>query len=265
MVTKKQKNERRNSLFANLFQSSLTVIISFIISTGLIGGSGYLLFTQSEKQKNIFIALNQLEMETEGIKTWGQLSEVGSRSWITDESNIKKFGLIFNTLNAAKDQPKLEPTFVSTSLDWCDSSLLTLSSEQGIVDGVIVSGADNLVKARQETLSQMYLEQILIIQDVRDLMISWENETSLIRTNKLNSISDKDRNLIALITMINTQSDQIISAKLLEEKYFEQRLNQLTNDVNQMHSLKNWAIIGVTIGIIYFIVLVYGAKKYYFG
>jgi len=264
MTTKAQIKKRRDNLIENFFQNGLALFTAFIFSVALVGGLGYVLFTQKTEENAVYESAQDILKHSNDVNAWVQLLTYYSAGWLMNSEKLDQFGVIYKTLENSQNQGKLDLSFASSASHWCRNTLNVLSAEKAQIDGVTISESDYLIKAHQQSMSKSYQGQIDLTYAMQDIITNWENETGAARASKFLSLEKPIREQASLIKQIRTQSDQIVVAKKAEQQQFHQEYAELQDRMIQIQTKKNLSIVGVVVGIIWLIALAFGAKKYYF-
>jgi hypothetical protein len=111
-------SKKPQHMLDKLVEQSASTVLSFVLSTALLGGSGYLLF-QLPEERQIF-SRAALEFR----KSSAELSASRDMYKVYSDFEIERIGDIYKefTRNIPTQQP-LNPTFVSESLSWISDTL----------------------------------------------------------------------------------------------------------------------------------------------
>ena len=263
--THKKKKKRRANRIENFLQNRLALLATIIFSTALVAALGYILYHEQAGENGVLDSINQLGQQSESLKANTQLLAVGKDGWLMNPANPAEVRVIFRKLKENSTQGKLDFQFLSTSLNWLSQSLETLLLQKNQMDGAATLEADHIAKAHQQSISDAYRRQMELIRRLKDIIDSWENETPVTRAQELISIEEQILQESALTQNVSAESDQLAQAQKTEEQQFGDKLTRLQESKHQLQVRKNFAMVGIIIGITWLAGLIMSGRKYYFN
>lgn len=253
MSNKKASNQEADNLFQKIVENSLSLILSFIFSIGLIGGASYLLF---DSQKD-FLEFKKYEVvftnELNAANVQCQICEINKNGWFSQDD---KQAYTFELLAKLKDQKAsqtLAPDFSAEVRSWCLTSLMQLSSEQGQIKGYLPD--NELVLKYQTELLTTYEQQIFMLDEMKSLVLYWENETVLQRETRIENINNAILKLTSSFQSLLSINEQILAQYDKEQIELEQQFNEFNRQYNSLQTKRGLAIIGILVGLTVFIII----------
>jgi hypothetical protein len=265
MAGRKQKKKRRPNRIEKFLQNRLALPATIILSTVLVAALGYITYHEQAEENGVIDSINQLGKQSESVKANSQLLALGKDGWFTNPANPAEVRSIFRKLKENSAQGKLDFQFFSTSLNWLSQSLETLSLQKNQMDGVAASEADPIAKAHQQSISEAYQRQMELIRRLQDSIDAWEHETPVTRSQELISIEEQILQESALTQNVSAESHQLAEAQKKEEGELGEELTRLQESKHQLQVRKNFAMLGIILGITWLAGLILSSRKYYFN
>jgi hypothetical protein len=263
MAGKKQKKKRRANRIEKFLQNRLALPATIILSTVLVAALGYITYHDQAEENRVLDSIDQLGKQSESVKANSQLLAVGKDGWFMNPANPAEVRAIFRKLKENSAQGKLDFQLFSTSLNWLSQALDTLSLQKNQMDDAVTLEADQIARAHQQSISDIYQRQMELIRRLKDMIDSWENETPVTRSQELISIEEQILQESALTRNVSAESHQLAEAQKKETGQFGEKLTRLQESKHQLQVRKNFAILGIIIGITWLAGLIMGARKYY--
>ncbi len=258
MTKKKRKTAKKPELpkiLDKLVEQSLTLILSFIFTTALIGGCGYLLFQFSGELNALDRELLEYDVKANQLNSFNEMLETVSTGLLADETEKSQFSETLETITSNILVEKLDPVFVSESLDWISVAMQRAFLEQGQVKGYQVIGDDE--QNLQNNFTVQYDYWISHLKDIDSIIRNWNTDTQTERDKKLESMSYQALDSISNFSEIKINLSQLKAQSELDKKFLEQNTNELLTRTRIMWLKFSLAGTGIIIG---FAVLIYISK-----
>ncbi len=257
MSNKKASDQEADNLFQKIVENSLSLILSFIFSIGLIGGASYLLF---DSQKD-FLEFKKYEVvftnELNAAQVQCQICEINKNGWFSQHDKQAYTFELLSKLKDQKDSQTLPPDFSDEVRSWCLTSLMQLSSEQGQIKGYLPD--NELVLKYQTELLTTYEQQIFMLDEMKSLVLYWENETVVQRETRLENINNAILKLTSSFQSLLSINEQILSQYDKEQIELEQQFNEFNRQYNSLQTKRGLAITGILAGATVFIIVAVSA------
>jgi hypothetical protein len=160
-------------------------MLSFILATGLLGGSSYLLFQVPLEQDALRHQAQDLSDRLDQEHRFdGMLSAIGS-GWFSDLNNSLQEQNILAALVAGTRGPVAESSLQEASA-WTTASLSRLASERGRIEGY--SFAASTMQAFREGMLKRYSAALLVLSEVDDMLRHWKAEDRRARMERFAKI-----------------------------------------------------------------------------
>lgn len=227
-------------------ESTLRIVITTIISVGLIGGGGFLLFTYKNEIKSVNQTMAYYEMQSAEINLDIQMMNIEISGWFPDLSHVKEMAQVYCGLKNSCTDRSLEQTFSKKTLIWCFQAMNQLTSERGQVKGFIFSIES--FKRHQRAMISFYDALINYVQKQCELTSKWDILSKEERQEQIISIErawfDVNEKVSTMDNLVQTQSDCDLRNKQ-NQRLFEEGESKL-NDLLIKGIL---SIFGVALGV----------------
>ncbi|GAB1470545.1 hypothetical protein MASR2M66_14230 [Chloroflexota bacterium] len=264
MVKSKRKNAKKSevpNILDKLVEQSLTLILSFIFSTALIGSCGYLLFQFSGEINSLDRELLEYDVQASQSKSFNDMLDVMLTGSIADETEKSQFSDIIEEITNDVSAKKLDPAFVSESLDWIATALKRLSEEQGQVMGYQVFGEAE--KNLQNNFVAQYDYWINYIKETDSIIRYWDKDSPEERDKKLESLQYQLLDSLTNMSETRINLAQLREQSELDKKFLEQNTKELLTKYRILWIKSSLAGTGIIIGLAIFFYLGKSAVKKY--
>lgn len=240
--------KKLGTLLEKIYSSVFGTIISFLVSGGLIGGCGYLLFNYQTNANQLTEKGIQIEQIGNEFGVSCGPCKVYSNGWFTENEhkNPENARLIYSQVLDSLYQTVLEPNFSSNAIDWCNSSVTSLNIERGKIRGYALSNATQ--KAYQEAMIVVYDEQIVVLTNLHDFIANWKSESPEDKLNYMETINQANSNITAAYQTLMTLTPQILSELEIEKKKLDLTFNESTVIYRTLRIKSGLSIIGIFLG-----------------
>lgn len=260
----KNKQPSFQDLLTKLVENTFALILSFILSTALIGGASYLLFDIQSEVDEINRLVIEAEKQTAEAKSYHDMIAIHAEGYINDENQRNQIYEIVSYLGTHKCEDKLEKDYSESTLDIINTIVLQLIKEKGQISGF--SPKDELLKTRQQTLISWYDNELTIFDEISGMIINWEKETVDDRDKRLLRLAESFGIASEIMSSLIIQSEQIVY-DIENVKYSE--LNQLETEITgkqsrlQLKKIFSW--VGVAVGLCCLFILAFYTRKIYWS
>lgn len=264
MSPKKRKTAKKPELpniLDKLVEQSLTLILSFIFTTALIGGCGFLLFQFSGELNALDRELLEYDVKANQLDSFSDMLEVVSTGLLADETEKSQFNKILQTITSNILAEKLDPVFVSESLDWIAVALPRASLEKGQVKGYQVFGDD------EQNLQNNFLVQydywISHLKSIDSIIRNWNTDSQAERDKKLEALQYQALDSVSNLSEIKINLSQLKEQDEIEKSFLEQKTKELLTKYRVLWMKFSLAGTGIIIGLAILIFISKAALKKY--
>ncbi len=254
------KIQRSQEFIDKLLSQTISLIVTFLFSIGLVGGSSYILFDLQKELLELEEYLLVFETIQDEVELSCAICEITNNGWLSPENAERTFS-ITETILTNKHEPKLEREFASDSLRWCEKSILQISREEGRVSGFVFD--NDLSKKHQEIVLKQYglYEEILI--EFINTIENWEVKFESDRDLHLEVIHANIKELLAAFESYFSLNEQIIKDYETKKQELDHEYDEFKMQYWKISNRYYLSIVGIILGLIIFIiVLVYSIKRY---
>jgi uncharacterized protein YbcI len=242
-------------------ENSISLFLSFVFSIGLIGGFSYLLF-DSQKE---FLEFKKYETvftsEINSAKVQCQICELTKDGWFSQHEKQTHTIELLQKLIDQKAEQTLSPDFSAEVRTWCITSLMQLSSEKGRIGGYLPD--DELVLKYQQAILANYEQEIFVVNEMKSMVLYWENETLSQRDVRIENINSAILNLTSSLQSLLSISEQIVARYDQEEIELEQKFNEFDRLYKSIQTKRFLAVAGILVGLVIFLTVSISAYKRY--
>lgn len=261
---KRTKTELTESkkLSEMIFSQSAGTLISVFISVVFIWSCSYMFVDRHEEIKSVNDAVYVIDQQLAEVNTGSDMLQVKIHGWFSETDNLSRFASIITQLNGSASQAELDSVFVSNSVNWLASASLQLNDEKGLIDGYVFT--DEMYKAEQKTVSNIYAQQILIHDKAGALLRNWSNETVESRNQKLSEITASLSQEVSLLSQSNSLTNQHALEMQSDKESDLRKLDELLNKLKITRIKTIVAFIGFVLGLLLiFFVFWYAYQKFF--
>lgn len=250
---KRKRNNPIQDILDKIVQHSLALIVTFVFSTGLIGGSSYLLFKADAELLQLNQIYSELELSTSEIELDTQLVSFASTGWFSSTTQTEEMLSLLDSLDSQKDQETLDPVFASNSLDWCHKAALQLMNERGQIRGFVLSA--EVPKSFQAELLKFYDSNLQIVDALKEMIVNWEIETPEDREKELRSTKLATFEIFQSTNAMLVKLSQMDSELAQEARENERRFKTGINLIEVNTTKRILSMIGIGTGVTILIVI----------
>ena len=244
-ATKKLSKDKEWSKI--ITESTLRIVITTIISIGLIGGGGFLLFTHKNEIKSIDQTWADFDMQSAEVKLATQMINSQVSSWFTDLLHGEEMVQVYRCLRNSATDRSLEQTFSRKTLLWCFQAMSQLTSERGQVKGFIFS-IDSYKRYQTATIT-FYDALINYVQKICELTSKWDTLSEKERQEQIIfierawfDVNERVNTRLSLSLHIQSESDLLI-------KQNQRRLEETKSKLIDLMIKSILSTFGVVLGI----------------
>lgn len=254
-------SENNKKIFEDIFKNGIVLIFSFLISSGLLGGSGYILFESEKEWQKLSEFPTRLAEENKDAQPYLDMDNVIGNGWFMNEQNMKSFGSVIDYLSLVQSRPTLDKEFVSNTIFWIDNSESQLRKERGIISGY--NFEDDLLTKHQQSTLDLYDLQITENNQIRSMINNWETMSPEQRNQEYQILVGYMAKVLEKLPALTTESSQIIEQTKLKQAKLDDDYNEVIAQYNSYQRRVNASIAGIIIGFIALSFSLWSGYKYY--
>ncbi len=253
VVKTASKSNFFDELIEKIVQQTLGLIVSFIFTTMLIGGSGYVLFQFPTELNATDPDSLELEVKQEQLETLNKILEITNNGWLFDSNEIAKTGEITKWMSQNIRVEKIENDFYLETTNWTSQALLRIAFERGEINGYKLDS--EIDQNLQNSIVHEYDLRIEILRQMEDLFRYWNGETTEERIKRLEVIQTPIYDSIVNLSEIEAKYNQLEAQKELELKKYQQKVDEINTKKYVAFGKLSLSIVGIIIGISIFYAL----------
>lgn len=250
----RQPPNKPSKFLEKIVDNTVGLIVAFVFSTALLGGSAYLLFEaplESDKLDREIAEMGNMFAE-ENRAT--QMISIINAGWILNVANMEQLGSINQTLIDNATSLTLTQSFADAAYTFCTTSTLQLTDERGQIKGFVFEKP--LLREHQATQIKNYDAIIGVLNGIMDTLVNWSQDTLEARLSRYDKITAHFLESKEAIAGIQAQFTQILAAHPLTLEELDQRRNELMTKISLWQTRSILSMIGIIVGISILIALV---------
>jgi len=251
----------QKSLFQIIAENTIGLITTAILSIGLIGGCGYLLFDAQNELNKIEQANAEVEKQLAEINLGIEMAKIVGSGWYSEKSNGMTLGTTIALLEASLPYDSLDDLFAKKTVTWSLMSLEQLTSEKEKISRYVFT--EKPILQSQSATQKAYDTQIILIQEILKLAQRWKEKNFSERQSQFDTIQLKWIDQKASVNALDSARSQIFSDKEIAKKQSELKFDEMNDNYNSF-TIRLWlSVIGVILGLVLFFgSIAYLTKKY---
>lgn len=225
LVQTERKSNLLDELLEKAVQQTLSLILSFVFTTALIGGSGYVLFQFPIELNAIKPKSLELEAKKEQLETLDKILAITGNSWLLDRAEIARAGEITKWMAQNIQVETIEQTYYLETTDWINQALIRIAYERGEINGYHLE--NEYYKNMQESIVHEYDLRINILRQMDDIFLHWNKETTAERLERFKTIEGPIYDSTGNLSEIGAKYNQLLAQKEIDLKDYEQRQEEV--------------------------------------
>lgn len=251
------KKSQDRSFLKTVSEKTIGLVVTTVLSVGLIGGTGYLLFGAKNELHELAQVTAEFERQGEEFQLGQRMVEVIGSGWFSTPSSAKQMVSIMIELQSHLAEDHLDDSFAEDALDWCFESLAQLSRERGRISGY--SFSNETIQLSQSAAVDVYDSYVDLTQEMFELVTHWGNETAAQREVRYARIQLKWVSVSESVSALDSVKAQVKSdiEALMREN--ERQFNNASDRYEMFFTRVFLSVLGMAIGLV---VLVFVAWKF---
>lgn len=244
-------------LIESLGQHTLKLVVTFLFSVCLIGGSSFILFEATAEVDRI----KQVILEnTEHLNEFGsfiEMQKIIGYGWIYTDGNLDQITALYAELLNRRNSGQVDIEFSRNAIDWCTKSLSQLRSEKGQISGYVFSTETQ--RLHQVDNVTTYDAYIKAVEGINEFVGFGEDELPEDRNARLRSIK----------IAIDQASEASTAAKARlslfsdhEEQQIRLGIERVDNELDLLKLKINLSFVGIAVGVIILGVIIFRYFRY---
>lgn len=244
----RHKKNKTNRLAKLLVENGYLFVLSFVLSTGLISGSGYLLFQLPIERNSLERQISDFRSSGSEYTSFNNMSDVYLTGWFSDKNQQQHTSDVLAYLGSNISSGQLDQTFTDGTLDWISKSLPILSSEKGRIDGFVFT--NEIERGVQQNMVSEYDNQIAFFDEMDGLIRNWKNEQPADRDKYLASMQQSALDSMSTLQSTLSKLSQLNTQVEVDKQNAQQKSNDLSSQVQIIWLKTMLSIAGVILGVL---------------
>ncbi|MFZ5449258.1 MAG: hypothetical protein ACOZFS_11540 [Thermodesulfobacteriota bacterium] len=246
-MNKSRRRQQKVGFIDKIADHIISMVLSFLFTIGLIGGSGYILFQSPAEENAVDRQTQELANQATSIRQFNDMLNVFASGWFADQTNFQPEGVFIQELSRNTTAQALDPTLKQEVLNWTSESLMRLTSEKGHIEGFVFS--NDFERAFQQHYLKIYSIRISMTEQLDELALNWEQKRPQSREERLELIQALRLDQIGNLQGIFSKISQLQDRTRIELQQAEQTKKDLTSQIRIIWLKNLLAIIGIVIGV----------------
>src|ERR1700674_326873 len=244
----KRSQRTPTGIIDRLLEQSAVNLLGFILSTALIGGSGYLLLQLPNEMNAIRRAQLEFERVSEEFTQspfWNNIAGF-PRSELT-AGRVDRMHEISRELGrTAAKEGQLDQTFASVSLSWISSTRVEYEREKGRVKGFVL--VDAIEKAFQQDVVEECDARIAMLNEMYEMIGNWAAERLADRDKRFSTLERLARESRGRFAGMISKGDQLNMPLKIFPKQAAQMVAELETQIQAIQIKIFLAAAGIIVG-----------------
>jgi|GEM_PF-6048396 len=246
-MKKTKQQSQRASLSDKILDQSISLFISFVLTTALIGGGGYIL-TQYPVEKNaIDRKIKDYSSVATEMRRFNDMESIFITGWFADKRAWREEEQLFQNLTDNVAEQTINPTIREDVLTWINTTLPRLKSERGRIAGYIL--VDEVERSLQEDFLKQYDIVLNRIKSIDEMVRNWDELKRKSRDEHLSLIQDATLSSMENLQALISKSEQLRDQDRAKLTDFEQKGIELSTEKQVIANKAYLALTGIVIGL----------------
>ena len=232
----------------DLARSSLGVVLSFLLSTSLIGGSSFVVFDFPGQLH----ALNRRDAEVKNFviedERFAAMIKVTSDGWGADSAGMKSLIDLNNTLLSNIDPQNMDDAALTAALRSSRQQSDSLLAERGTVRGYAFT--NGYFKTVQEAVTSKYDAFRGYVFTLQDAVIAWKTAAPDERRQRLLQATRAVSQINEAVTMQHVLFEQAAISLAQRNEQFQQQLDENNTERRTLIARLVLSVLGILVGAI---------------
>ena len=244
-----ESHQGLGTLVGEAWRGTLSIVLTFLLSTGLLGGCSYLVLDAPTQWDAINQRMASNQDFSNEIVLAIQLLGSRGQSWTEDKANTERLSTIMTTLEGIKSSSTDNANFISSSLAWCLQSETTLASERGKAKGYVFT--DDFLKEIQSSQIKVYDAYLNSLDALVQTFVHWASDSPDARNERIANVKQVNLQVIEALETRNTffSNSQKTQVNALEQRLGERNTLLVVEQISLVIRTV-FALIGILIGVI---------------
>jgi hypothetical protein len=226
-----------------ILDNVLSSMITFIISTMILGSCTYLFFNFNKELNSADQSLTIIKTQIDERDATTKLLSIYANGWFLKDEGVSKLSATLTEISGMALQDSLDPAFKHKITIYIDDSNSQLQVEIGKIKGITVT---NNIAKNQQTLSIDNDETLLaLFKSLNDLILHWDTTSPENRLESLGKMNDQENQLLSNITSLNSSTEQLIVGVDRQQETIDKLTNDAENTIRVIllkRNLSKWGI-----------------------